>query len=237
MWQMDAEGRFSFGSDEFTRLIGTRTAAGFGRLWSEITELFGLDPDGRVAKAVATRNTWSGITLLWPVDGPDARLPVELSGLPIYDRARNFAGYRGFGVCRDHEGLARLAARRRHEFLFSETSPPLPADASNSPDAAPVPPKSLQQPAEPDSTVETPKNVLPFRSSIDLKSPSLTPVENNAFNELARQLSARLESEPITAEPETAAEQPVAPENLRYHRIAGGLAVSARTTAAGQQRA
>ena len=38
MWQMDAEGRFSLGSDEFTRLIGARTAAGFGRLWSEIAD-------------------------------------------------------------------------------------------------------------------------------------------------------------------------------------------------------
>ena len=84
MWQMDAEGRFSLGSDEFTRLIGARTAAGFGRLWSEIAETFGLDPDGRVAKAVATGSTWSGITLNWPVDG-GGRLPVELSGLPIYD--------------------------------------------------------------------------------------------------------------------------------------------------------
>ena len=54
MWQMDREGRFSLGSDEFTRLIGPRTAAGFGRPWSEIAETFGLDPDGRVAKAVAT---------------------------------------------------------------------------------------------------------------------------------------------------------------------------------------
>ena len=36
MWQMDREGRFSLGSDEFTRLIGARTAASFGRLWSEI---------------------------------------------------------------------------------------------------------------------------------------------------------------------------------------------------------
>ncbi len=60
-------------------------------------------------KAFATRQTWSGITLNWPVDG-GARLPVELSGLPIFDRARNFAGYRGFGVCRDLDGLARLAA-------------------------------------------------------------------------------------------------------------------------------
>ena len=44
-----------------------------------------------------------------------SRLPVELSGLPMFDRARNFAGYRGFGVCRDLDGLARLAALRRYE--------------------------------------------------------------------------------------------------------------------------
>src|SRR5580704_4750328 len=112
MWQMDAEGRFSLGSDEFTRLIGTRTAAGFSRLWSEIADTFGLDPDGRLVKAIATRDTWSGIVLNWPVDG-GGRLPVELSGLPLYDRARNFAGYRGFGVCRDLDGLTRLAALRR----------------------------------------------------------------------------------------------------------------------------
>src|ERR1035437_3640103 len=101
MWQMDADARFSFGSDEFARLIGARTAAGFGRLWSEIAGAFGLDPDGRVVKAVATRDTWSGITLNWPVDG-GGRLPVELSGLPVYDRARNFAGYRiGRASCRE----------------------------------------------------------------------------------------------------------------------------------------
>ena len=41
-----------------------------------------------------------------PVDG-GARLRVELSGLPMFDRARNFVGYRGFGVCRDLDGLAR----------------------------------------------------------------------------------------------------------------------------------
>ena len=117
MWQMDAEGRFSLGSDEFTRLIGLHTAAGFGRPWREIAEAFGLDPEGRVTQAVATRDTWSGITLNWPVDG-GGRLPVELSGLPIFDHNRNFAGYRGFGVCRDLDGLARLAALRRYE-LFS----------------------------------------------------------------------------------------------------------------------
>ena len=61
-------------------------------------------------QAFATRATWSGITLNWPVDG-GGTLPVELSGLPIFDAARNFIGYRGFGVCRDFDAIARLAAR------------------------------------------------------------------------------------------------------------------------------
>ena len=235
MWQMDAEGRFSLGADEFTRLIGARTAAGFGRLWSEIAEAFGLDPDGRVVKAVATRDTWSGITLNWPVDGGD-HLPVELSGLPVYDRAHQFAGYRGFGVCRDLDGLARLDALRRYE-LFSDPPAPqrLSADivatdpAQDPPGAGPsTEPESASSPApelpSPDAienspptdletSVETPKNVLPFRPISEPKSPMLTPVENSAFNELARQLSARLDSEngaPATTAPD-APEVDIAP--------------------------
>ena len=36
---------------------------------------------------------------------------------------------------------------------------------------------------------------MPFRAPGEAKQPSLTPVENSAFNELARQLSARLDTE------------------------------------------
>jgi len=240
MWQMDHEARFSLGSDEFTRLIGLHTAAGFGRLWSDIAESFGLDPEGRVLKAVASRDTWSGITLHWPVDG-GGRLPVELSGLPVFDRSRNFAGYRGFGVCRDLDGLARLAALRRYEFFSGSIAPrslsadaapaprtaappgpTAPHDVSPPPDPTAAPPEELTEPtaaetshqADPDHAVETPQettgeanggthdvrhdppqNVVQFRPAGDNRPPSLTPVENNAFNELARQLSARLESE------------------------------------------
>ena len=240
MWQMDREGRFSLGSDEFTRLIGARTAASFGRLWSEIAGVFGLDPEGRVAKAVATRDTWSGIVLNWPVDGGE-RLRVELSGLPMFDRARNFAGYRGFGVCRDLDGLARLDALRRTEF-FSDLPAPLPLsadvakpDESKDPPAADLPAESdvlssvpelsasivseTSHPTDLEHAVETPKNVLPFRPVNEPKSPSLTPVENSAFNELARQLAARLENEtavpaetPATSEASKAALEPPAAE-------------------------
>ena len=215
IWQMDAEGRFQLGSDEFTRLIGARTAAGFGRLWSEIADAFGLDPERRVLAAVATRDTWSGIALDWPVDGGE-HLRVELSGLPMFDRARNFAGYRGFGVCRDLDGLARLDALRRYE-LFSDAPAPRDADApTDVPDLSRAAENS--PPTDLEHAVETPKNVLPFRPAGETKSPSLTPVENNAFNELARQLAARLQSEtaaesPATSDaPEPVAELPVAPQ-------------------------
>jgi len=231
MWQMDLDGRFSLGSDEFTRLIGVRTAAGFGRLWSDIADTFGLDPDGRVLKAVATRNTWSGITLNWPVDG-DGRLPVELSGLPIYDRAHNFAGYRGFGVCRDLDGLARLAALRRFELFNTSPAPQalsadivqagpagdvaafeLPPDvlSSASPESSPRNAFENSPPTDLETSVETPKNVLPFRPPGETKSPALTPVENNAFNELARQLSARLDSDNTAAAVAAASEAVVEP--------------------------
>ena len=234
-WQMDEANRFFLGSDEFTRLIGARTATGFGRPWHEIAETFGLDPAGHVAEAIASRDTWSGITVYWPVDD-GGRLPVELSGLPVYDDDRNFAGYRGFGVCRDLDSLAHLVELRRAE--PPEESPSLPADnlpaqslhavAAHPPvDADVMPPLSAEPastkdevstPTDLDTPVETPQNVvsqnvLPFRPLGETRPPVLTPVENHAFDELARQLSARLDNghapeAPLTGEVK---EQPAEP--------------------------
>lgn len=231
MWHMDEDGRFSLGLDEFTRLIGARTSAAFGRPWNEIADALGLDPEGQVAAAVATRETWSNIVVSWPADGAGARLPVELSGLPIYDRAGDFLGYRGFGVCRDVEGMARLAAQRRDEGLYSSTPPAMPLDepmaqGATVHDATGQEPESqepvsqditdaadVHAPAEPHlagSTqdnfptetsprteakppVDIPQNVVPFPVA-EPKAPALTAVESNAFDELARRLSARLEN-------------------------------------------
>jgi PAS domain S-box-containing protein len=241
-WQMDKDGRFTLGTDEFAGLIGPRTTAALGRPWREIAETFGFDPEGRIMKAFATGATWSGITLNWPVDG-GGTLPVELSGLPVFDGARNFAGYRGFGVCRDFDALARLAAQRLAE-LSGELMTPQEMPAATAAEHVEVPARdelpephaaeaSRQQGLE--TAVETPKetvketvkedvteaaednvegsitnsstetavelpadaagNILLFRAPGDTRPLSLTPVENNAFDELARQLSARLETE------------------------------------------
>jgi PAS domain S-box-containing protein len=212
-WQMDADGRFSLGVDEFTRLIGTRTTAGFGRPWQEISEEFGLDPAGRVVEAMATRDAWSGVTVYWPVDG-GGRLPVELSGLPIHDSMQNFAGYRGFGVCRDLDSLAHLAELRRLEPLPDLPAPSVDIVATDAERAAATHPPAAEHvtsdapagspasiadetspQADTDEPVEPLGNVVPFPSPGDARSPALTPAEDGAFNELARRLSARLDSE------------------------------------------
>ena len=107
---MDPAGRFTLDSDEFTEIIGVRTL--IGRPWPEISSDLGIDPAGRIARAIATRETWSSITVSWPIDGGPERLDVELAGLPAFDRDRNFLGYRGFGVCRDMERVESLRAMR-----------------------------------------------------------------------------------------------------------------------------
>lgn len=262
LWQLDAEGRFVLLSDEFIRLIGAHTAAGFGRPWREIAAEFSLDAEGRVAQALASRDTWAGITVNWPTDGGE-HLPVELAGLPVYDHERNFAGFKGFGVCRDLDGLNRLDALRRFELCaelpaphkrsaelvapepeaepVAEAPPPLTEPPEPEPWSEPTPEPERpeptsdanSQPTDPEisveTPVETPPNVVPFRLHGDTRSPTLTPVENSAFNELARQLSERLERERevIAAESsEPAAEitaEPPVPEPEPPHAAAEWL--------------
>ncbi len=103
------------------------------------------------------------------MEGSNERLPVELSGLPIFDRDRLFRGYRGFGVCRD---IARIENLMTSRFV-------------REPDAAE---------ATPDAR---PENIVPFRNGqnndSDNNGATLTPVERTAFREISSRLTARLQ--------------------------------------------
>lgn len=201
VWQMNADGRFALGGDEFSKLLGPQGAASLGRPWDEIARELALDPQDRVARAVATRLSWSGIVVDWPFDNFSLRLPVELSALPLHDRMGNFLGYRGFGVCGDLEGLDRLARRRAQDGLFGEPTAPerapehdLAQDNESATGMLAHTPVAAQT-AETETEVppmETPPNVVPFRLSAEMPPPALTPVENNAFDEIARRLSEGL---------------------------------------------
>jgi signal transduction histidine kinase len=199
-------------------LVGPRTIAACGRFWREIATEMNLDPDDQVARAVATQETWSGIQIFWPVDDSNERLPVELSGLPVFDRDHGFGGYRGFGVCRDIARINQLArARRARPIGFmptplarrAKTAAPAPKNAapSSPPVATPLsaPPTVTDKAgpaAEPVAPHERPAlsvaaptaNVVPFRAAAasDAKAPSLSPIERSAFRELAQELTTRL---------------------------------------------
>jgi PAS domain S-box-containing protein len=215
VWHMDADGRFGVGSDEFIELMGPQTTAAFGRPWSEIAAELKLDPNQQISRAVASRETWSGIVVAWPVDDSEERLPIEMSGLPVFDRDRSFRGYRGFGVCRDIDRINQLArTRREHPMAFmapAESAAPPANKAIAAADAPPAPAAAPEQPeiaaaipaAEAAPQAQRPglsvapasANVVPFRQSAPAEpkaQPTLSPVERRAFRELAQELTARL---------------------------------------------
>ena len=172
VWQLDVDGNFTLSSDEFVALIGPQAASVLGQPWKDIAATLGLDPGGHVSRALASHETWSGITVAFPADGTDARLAVEMSGLPVFDRDRNFRGYRGFGICRDVAQIDTLTQARSAKLAApARAEPPVFRDENSGP---------------------TPRaNVLPFPSPAE-PSPALTAVERRAFSELASRLTARL---------------------------------------------
>jgi PAS domain S-box-containing protein len=178
VWQMDAGLCFTLGTAEFARLLGAQTASALDRPWQEIAAALKLDADGRLAQALAARDTWSGIVIDWPVDGTSERLPIEMSALPVFDRDRQFGGFRGFGICRDMEKLERLQRQRA-----ASPKPPEQPDTIGKVLPFPVPQPSTTPPAETPKLQQAPAPEEP---------PALSPGEHSAFQELARELSERL---------------------------------------------
>ncbi len=111
VWRTDAGGLISEVSPDLARVVGEDAAAVVGRSFADVCADFGMDPAGEIVRLLERRDTWSGRSLLWPVAGTDLRVPVDLAALPVYDRARNFEGFRGFGVARAGDAIVDADAR------------------------------------------------------------------------------------------------------------------------------
>jgi PAS domain S-box-containing protein len=170
VWQMDAATHMTAGIENFATVIGPETASVLNRSWAEVADILKLDAGDAVARALASHDTWSGIVVHWPIDGSNDRVAIEMSGLPVFDRDRQFGGYRGFGVCR-------------------ETAKPVKTESPPVQPAAIVPDAPVQE--------SVPDNVLAFRPPPEPAvptAPTLSPGEHSAFEELARELNARLKA-------------------------------------------
>ncbi|HVK90626.1 MAG TPA: ATP-binding protein, partial [Mycoplana sp.] len=100
VWKIDAEGVFSEISEEFAQVVGPHAAAVIGLPFVEVARRFDFDEDGVIANLLRRRDTWSGKTIFWPVEGTSLAIPVDLAALPTYSRSREFDGFRGFGIVR-----------------------------------------------------------------------------------------------------------------------------------------
>ncbi|MEN3147264.1 ATP-binding protein [Neorhizobium sp. IRAMC:178] len=100
VWKIDAEGRFREVSSEFADAVGPHAADINGMAFTDLAALFHLDPEGKITELLNKRDTWSGKTIWWPIEGTSLIVPVDLAALPTYTRTREFDGFRGFGIVR-----------------------------------------------------------------------------------------------------------------------------------------
>ncbi|WP_350333266.1 ATP-binding protein [Coralliovum pocilloporae] len=131
VWEMNDEAVFTFVSQDFPETLGPDVADVTGRDWLSLNDSLSLDPMGKVASALLRRDTWSGITVNWPVEGEAKRVPVDLAALPMHENSA-FSGFRGFGVCRvgqafdapDAEGLSLTGRMADHPAASPEEQGP-----------------------------------------------------------------------------------------------------------------
>ncbi|MDX3975973.1 ATP-binding protein [Shinella sp.] len=178
VWKIDAEGRFSEISEEFAAAVGSHAAAISGERFTDVAARFDLDAEGKIGDLLRRRDTWSGKTILWPVEGTALVVPVDLAALPTYSRNREFDGFRGFGIVRigdaSEDPHARgLTLRHRAEAaeeeqtvlveeVLAEEAGTLLEDAAEGltetieiPDHASAQVTDVEEPVEADETVDT----------------------------------------------------------------------------------
>lgn len=105
VWRTDKDNLLSSVSPELASAVGEINADIVGLDWSSAASKVGIKNADEVAGAISRRDTWSGVSVLWPVAGSEQARPVDLAALPVFDRERRFQGYRGFGVFREPVAL------------------------------------------------------------------------------------------------------------------------------------
>ncbi|MGH6925147.1 MAG: ATP-binding protein [Propylenella sp.] len=188
LWQTDADDRYLFVSPGLSQVVG-RNAEIVGERWHDAAARLRLDPAGRIGRALRERDTWSGLTAWWPVEGSEVRVPAELTALPVFGGDQSFQGYRGFGILRPTEALMPAAFEAR---FGSELKP------------------VEQRPPYEEAVEAAPANVIPIRADIErmAEHARLSPTERMAFEEIAAALRSRVVGEPRESEkpsPETPA--------------------------------
>lgn len=230
VWKIDAEGRFSEISEEFASAVGPKAADVIGVSFTDLADRYDLDPDDKINELLHRRDTWSGKTIFWPVQGTNLKVPVDLAALPTYSRSREFDGFRGFGIVRIADAVpdakaAGLALDRPAPAQIAQASSDMSAEGAGAPqaeagsktgpaagsgkDAAEAAPDVSEDPFRGEQpalrVVETPGRQASDKViDLDERRPAgagaLTRGEQAAFREIARQLGEHFAPDPLPQE-------------------------------------
>lgn len=220
IWRIDADGMLQDVSPELAGAVGPLAADIAGKSFDEVARRFRLDPDGRIAALLSKRNTWSGRTVYWPVEGAALKVPVDLAALPTYSRDHQFEGFRGFGIVRVAEAIEDPDATGLKLLAPEEPAPEVQPteDTTEATPAARDEPPALK-------FAETPMRrysdkVIRFEERRQSALPeTLSSDEQAAFREIARKLGGRIEETTEDKAGEPAASKPksekATPEKLQ----------------------
>jgi PAS domain S-box-containing protein len=196
VFTVDAEQRLTMLSHEFAGVVGPKAADIVGLKWGEIAERLGVDADGAMRDALARRDTWSGITLFWPIDDSDLRVPVDLAALPVFSRDRAFEGFRGFGVVRTADAAPGTALATPGTEVAASEAPAERQSAAIHVLPSPQPANVVRLPTKPEAPAT--------------QQSRLSGMEQAAFRQIAEALSAGGKATHAAAD-DGSAREPVAP--------------------------
>jgi PAS domain S-box-containing protein len=205
LWRTDAQDKITEITPPLAEVVGAAAADLLGRDFGDVAKYLEREPDGRLGRAFAKRETFSGIEVLWPIAGAAAAVPVGLGGLPAFDRDHQFDGYRGFGVIH-LERLAAAEARELMETVPEQSEPPALEPSPNNVVQLRLPlPAPPREPAEQIAPADTPSG----------DDGLLSHDERTAFQEIAEALKEEPTTLSEAAEAQIEAPPAVEPEESR----------------------
>jgi PAS domain S-box-containing protein len=195
VWKVDAQANFSEISPEFAAAVGPVSADVIGKSFRDVAAKYDFDADGEIAGLLERRDTWSGRAVLWPIEGTNLRVPIELAALPIYSRERVFLGFRGFGVAKMAEVVEDLNNAVDASLNSGEPEAAVDQAPANQTDSFASEPPALA--AAPSGS----SNVVALKTQRPLQNDGrLNDAERNAFREIAERLRREVLAEPASVD-------------------------------------
>jgi len=215
-WVIDENCIFKSVSPELADTVGENAAAVRDREWREVANVFGFDTNREIENLLKKQDTWSGKTVLWPVQGTDMVLPIDLAALPSFNSNREFEGFRGFGIIRtadaivdpDETGMALTSPQNADRSINTDHDIP-DQDENTVEDEDVEPTKSETQVDEPESSSSNIVRLVP--REMQPVTPKLSEQENNAFRKIGNTLRDKTDKKESSSETEPsqkASEQP-----------------------------